>query len=51
MFVLLTLLVEASRLFVPPGTLPKDSRVVVMLSFDVFLPSQKALPVKSFGSH
>ncbi|HEX7579097.1 MAG TPA: carboxypeptidase regulatory-like domain-containing protein [Thermoanaerobaculia bacterium] len=27
MFALLTLLVEASRLFVPPGTLPKESRV------------------------
>ena len=30
MFVLLTLLVEASRLFVPPGTLPKDSRVAAV---------------------
>jgi hypothetical protein len=29
-FVLLTLLVEASRLFVSPGTLPKDSRVAAV---------------------
>ncbi|MEO8055903.1 MAG: hypothetical protein ABI768_12170 [Acidobacteriota bacterium] len=30
MFVLLTLLVEAARLFVPPGTLPKGSRVEIV---------------------